>query len=112
MRSINGESDQYFGGSLSGTRTQLQAVTGVSCPTSSSCIQGAGHGWHILSGANVTDGKADHCYFLSGASSNCSSYSGLDANRLHEALGAGPDARGPAHADAAGAPAPRLRPRS
>lgn len=77
-RSINGDSDQYFGGSLSGTRTQLQAVSGVSCPTASSCLQTNGSGWYILGGSQVADGKADHCYFFKGASSNCSSNAGLD----------------------------------
>jgi hypothetical protein len=77
-RSINGDKDQFFGGSLSGTRSQLQAVSGVSCPTASSCLQSNGSGWYILSGPQTSDAKADHCYFFKGANSTCSSHSGLD----------------------------------
>lgn len=80
MRSVNGESDQYFGKTASGVRAQLQAVTGVSCPTSMSCLQSSGHGWYIVAANQVSDGSADHCYFFRGANSGCSTHSGLDAN--------------------------------
>jgi hypothetical protein len=79
MRSINGENDQYFGGSQSGVRNQLQAVTGVSC-AGTNCLKPDGSGWFIVTNPTVADGKADHCYFFNGANSSCSSYSGLESS--------------------------------
>jgi dienelactone hydrolase len=77
MRSVNGEKDQYFGGSQSGVRTQLQAVTGVRC-SGTNCLQAGGNGWYIVTNSQVSDGSADHCYFFKGANSSCSSNSGFE----------------------------------
>ena len=79
MRSVNGESDSYFGGSAAGVRAQLSAVVGVRCGSSAyNCLQADGSGWFMVSNASLSDRKADHCYFFNGASSNCSTFSGFD----------------------------------
>jgi hypothetical protein len=80
MRSINGDNDQFFGRTPDGVRNQLQAVVGVSCPGSYNCLKADGSGWFMVAGSSVADRKADHCYFFNGASSTCSSYSGLESS--------------------------------
>jgi hypothetical protein len=81
LREVSGESDAIFGGSRSGVQSQLQKVSGTTCASGTyNCLQADGSGWFIVANSQVVDGKADHCYFLNGASSTCSTFSGMDAN--------------------------------
>lgn len=67
LRAIDGELDMFLGGSQSGVQSQLQQLTGFSCPAGSySCLQANGSGWQIVSNAQVLDGSADHCYMRNG----------------------------------------------
>ena len=79
MRSVNGDSDQFFGFTASGVKSQLQAVVGVSCSSASTCLQADGSGWYIISSSQLSDRKADHCYYFNGANSTCSTFNGLDS---------------------------------
>ena len=79
LREVDGQSDQFFGGSQSGVQKQLQNVTGVSCAAGSyDCLQADGSGWRIVANSEVSDGTADHCYYYSGANYTCSSFSAID----------------------------------
>jgi hypothetical protein len=82
MRSINGESDGFFGGDAAGVRSQLQAVVGVSCPGSMSCLQADGSGWAIVPANQLSDGSADHCYYFNNGSLTCGSNNGFDPTWL------------------------------
>lgn len=80
LREVNGQSDQYFGGSQSGVQSQLQKVTGYTCASGTyNCLQADGSGWYIVANNQVSDGTADHCYYYSGANSTCGSFSGFDS---------------------------------
>lgn len=67
LRIVNGDNDQFDGGSLSAARTNTAAVSGVSCgSTAFSCLQPNGSGWYLVQAGEVQDGNADHCYMLNG----------------------------------------------
>jgi hypothetical protein len=78
LRIVNGEVDTFGGGNQNAVRTKAQAVTGLTCTsTSTSCLQSNGSGWIIVLNGQVSDGQADHCYMR--ASGGCSgSQSNLD----------------------------------
>jgi hypothetical protein len=78
MRSVSGESDLFFGGSLAGVRKQLQRVVGVVCEDAAQCEQRDGSGWIIAGNGELADGAADHCYFFHKANTYCSTYEGFD----------------------------------
>lgn len=61
---VNGAADTIFGG-----QTALQNVSGYSCAAGTSecwSPSGNGAGWYIVQNSEVTDGTADHCYYLVG----------------------------------------------
>lgn len=67
IRLVNGEGDTFVGPTASNVRTANQAITGLSCGSSAlSCFRTNGSGWYIVKDAEVSDGKADHCYMLVG----------------------------------------------
>jgi hypothetical protein len=60
----DGQHDELFGGW--GGQAQLQNVTGIQCPAGSTeCWHpdNSGAGWYRVQDSQVTDGKADHCYW-------------------------------------------------
>jgi len=63
---VNGENDRYFSGpdaDQAGGQRALEAVTGRSCPSSSTDCRGAGgDGWVLIQPSELTTGKAAHDY--------------------------------------------------
>jgi hypothetical protein len=71
LLAIDGEVDEFLSGSVSGNRSQLQSLTGLSCTsTSYSCFRGNNSGWYMVKGTQVRDGKGDHCYMRDGGCYN------------------------------------------
>lgn len=67
LRAINGEADGFMGGNISGVRSQLQTLTGLSCgSTATDCARANSSGWTIVRNTDVVDGAADHCYMRHG----------------------------------------------
>lgn len=63
LRAVNGEVDNFNGGSASAARSQLQELTGLNCGTSAyGCLNTNNSGWLIVKNSQVADGSADHCY--------------------------------------------------
>lgn len=63
LRAINGEADDFMGGSASGVRAQLQELTGASCgSTAYGCLGSGGAGWVMVKHSQVGDRYAEHCY--------------------------------------------------
>ena len=61
---VNGKNDEFFGG-----QTALQNISGFTCPSGSrQCWSpdGSGAGWYVVDSTQVTDGNADHCYYMNG----------------------------------------------
>lgn len=70
LRAVDGEKDNFAGGSQSAVQSSLQNVTGVNCKTGSySCLTSNNSGWIIVKNSQVQDGSADHCYMR--ASGDC-----------------------------------------
>lgn len=78
MRSVNAETDFFFGRSTPQVRKQLQVVTGAKCADAYDCDQADGAGWHMVPAAALKDGKADHCYFFHEADVYCAKFDGFD----------------------------------
>lgn len=63
LRIVNGEKDQFAGGTAANVRISSQAVTGKKCAANAnSCLNTNGSGWIIVRNAQVRDKSADHCY--------------------------------------------------
>lgn len=70
LRAVDGERDNFAGGSQSAVQSSLQNVTGLNCKTGSySCMNSNNSGWIIVKNRQVADGSADHCYMR--ASGDC-----------------------------------------
>jgi hypothetical protein len=80
LRAVDGERDNFAGGSQSAVQSSLQNVTGLTCAAgSTACTNTNGSGWIIVKNSQVADGSADHCYMR--ASGDClGSQGSLDAN--------------------------------
>jgi hypothetical protein len=80
LRAVDGERDNFAGGTQSTVQNALQNVTGLKCAAgSSACMNGNGSGWIIVKNSQVADGSADHCYMR--ASGDCfGSQNSLDGN--------------------------------
>jgi hypothetical protein len=67
LRTVNGETDSFMGGTESSGRTNFVQLTGLSCTsTSASCFRANGSGWYIVNHAESSAGIADHCYMRQG----------------------------------------------
>ncbi|WP_420476956.1 alpha/beta hydrolase family protein [Noviherbaspirillum sp. ST9] len=63
LRAVNGERDNFNGGTASAARSQLQELTGLNCgSTAYGCLSPNNSGWLIVKNAQVADRSADHCY--------------------------------------------------
>jgi len=72
LRVVNGDSDGFLGGGPASVRAQLEELTGFSCGAAAfSCFQPNGSGWYMVQGSQLSDGSADHCYFLNGDPFGC-----------------------------------------
>ena len=60
LRVVDGEKDQFIGPNANNVRTQMASLTGLSCGTSTNCLQSNGSGWFIVTNGLVGDGSADH----------------------------------------------------
>jgi hypothetical protein len=70
LRAVDGELDNFAGGSQSAVQSSLQNVTGLTCAAgSTACTTANGSGWIIVKNNQVADGSADHCYMR--ASGDC-----------------------------------------
>ena len=80
LRAVNGERDNFAGGSQAGVQSALQNVSGLTCAAGSySCLNPNGSGWIIVKNSQVRDGSADHCYTR--ASGDCfGSQNSVDSN--------------------------------
>ncbi|HZI10923.1 MAG TPA: hypothetical protein VE153_11085 [Myxococcus sp.] len=71
LLAIDGEVDEFLSGTVTGNRTQLQQLTGLSCTsTSFSCFRSNNSGWYMVKGTQLQDGKGDHCYMRNGGCYN------------------------------------------
>lgn len=79
LRAVNGERDNFNGGTAAAARSQLQELTGLNCGSSAyGCLNPNNSGWVIVKNAQVGDLSADHCYMR--RSGDCvGSQSSLDA---------------------------------
>ncbi|HYD61999.1 MAG TPA: hypothetical protein VEC35_16660 [Noviherbaspirillum sp.] len=79
LRAVNGERDNFNGGTASAARSQLQELTGLNCgSTAYGCLNANNSGWLIVKNSQVADRSADHCYMR--RSGDCyGSQSTLDA---------------------------------
>jgi hypothetical protein len=63
LRAVNGERDNFNGGTASAARSQLQELTGLNCgSTAYGCLNPNNSGWLIVKNSQVGDLSADHCY--------------------------------------------------
>jgi hypothetical protein len=63
LRAVNGERDNFNGGTASAARSQLQELTGMNCgSTAYGCLAANNSGWLIIKDSQVADRSADHCY--------------------------------------------------
>jgi hypothetical protein len=63
LRAVNGEVDNFNGGSATAARSQLQELTGMNCgSTAYGCLAANNSGWLIVKNSQVADRSADHCY--------------------------------------------------
>ncbi|MFL5312922.1 MAG: hypothetical protein ACJ79H_21015 [Myxococcales bacterium] len=84
LRAVDGEVDMFLGPSQSGVQSQLQQLTGSTCPAGSyACTQANGSGWQIVQNAQVQDGSADHCYMRDGGTDCTASQNTSDAGWLN-----------------------------
>jgi hypothetical protein len=80
LRAVDGERDNFAGGTQSAVQSSLQNVTGMTCAAgSTACMNTNGSGWIIVKNSQVADGSADHCYMR--AAGDCfGSQNSLDGN--------------------------------
>lgn len=80
LRAVDGEKDNFAGGTQSAVQNSLQNVTGLKCAAGSyACMNSNNSGWMIVKNSQVTDGSADHCYMR--ASGDClGTQNSLDTN--------------------------------
>lgn len=70
LRAVDGEKDNYAGGTQAAVQSSLQKVSGPICAAgSTTCLNANGSGWVIARNTQVADGSADHCYMR--ASGDC-----------------------------------------
>lgn len=63
LRAVDGERDNFAGGSQSAVQSSLQNVTGMNCKSGSyACLNRNNSGWIIVKSTQVQDRSADHCY--------------------------------------------------
>jgi hypothetical protein len=63
LRAVNGLNDQFTGSGQSAQQTNMQSLTGFTCPSgSATCLQSNGSGWIIVMPNQTQSGQADHCY--------------------------------------------------
>ncbi|HEY6909175.1 MAG TPA: hypothetical protein VI356_07385 [Myxococcales bacterium] len=80
LRAVDGELDQFLGGSQANVQSQLQELTGFTCAAGSyTCYQPNNSGWQIVKSSQVADGSADHCYMRASGNFCTGSQSKLDA---------------------------------
>jgi dienelactone hydrolase len=66
LRIVNGETDEFMGGTPITVRSQMQEVTGLDCgPTAYSCFNSNKSGWVMVQQIEMESGLADHCYMRS-----------------------------------------------
>ncbi len=78
---IDGVADQFFQNPM----PQVQNVTGLTCPAGSTQCwspDGSGAGWYIVQNSQVSDGNADHCYFIDNLVATCNDDGPYDPNWL------------------------------
>jgi cysteine-rich repeat protein len=75
MRCISGENDGFGGGNPDGERTELTTITNLTCHDAWTCLQSDASGWGMVKATDVTDGTADHCYFILNGSGTCANTS-------------------------------------
>lgn len=80
LRAVDGERDNFAGGTQAGVQSALQKVTGRTCTAGSySCMNANSSGWVIVKNSEVRDASADHCYTR--ASGDCfGSQNSVDSN--------------------------------
>ncbi|NEX62145.1 hypothetical protein [Noviherbaspirillum galbum] len=79
LRAVDGERDNFAGGTQSAVQTSLQNVTGLNCASGSyGCTNSNGSGWFIVKNSQVQDASADHCY-MRGSGDCFGSQNSLDA---------------------------------
>lgn len=70
LRAVDGEKDNFAGGSQSSVQASLKSVTGLTCASGSyACMNSNNSGWIIAKNSEVADRSADHCYMR--ASGDC-----------------------------------------
>jgi dienelactone hydrolase len=70
LRAVNGEKDNYGGGTHASNQAELEKITGKTCAAgSAACMNSNDSGWIIVKNSQVQDGSADHCYMR--ASGDC-----------------------------------------
>lgn len=70
LRAVNGEKDNYGGGTHASNQAELEKITGKTCAAgSTACMNSNDSGWIIVKNSQVQDGSADHCYMR--ASGDC-----------------------------------------
>lgn len=63
LRAVNGELDNFNGGTASAARSQLKELTGLDYGfTAYGCLNSNNSGWLIVKSSQVYDRSADHCY--------------------------------------------------
>ena len=67
LRAVNGQGDEFTGATQPTQQTNMQSLTGFTCPTGSfTCLQGNGSGWIIVANGQTESNDADHCYMRDG----------------------------------------------
>jgi len=67
LRAVNGQGDQFTGNTQAKQQTNMQSLTGFTCPAGSfTCLQSNGSGWIIVQNAQTEANNADHCYMRDG----------------------------------------------
>lgn len=80
LRAVDGEADNFAGGTQSAAQTQLQKLTGYTCASGSySCLSSNNSGWIIVKNSQTQDGSADHCYMRYGGTGCLASQNSVDS---------------------------------
>jgi hypothetical protein len=67
LRAVNGQGDEFTGATQPTQQTNMQSLTGFTCPAGSfTCLQSNGSGWIIVQNGETQSGIADHCYMRDG----------------------------------------------
>jgi hypothetical protein len=67
LRAVNGQGDEFTGAAQPTQQTNMQSLTGFTCPAGSfTCLQSNGSGWIIVENSETQSGIADHCYMRDG----------------------------------------------